>query len=107
MTRVNLFPLYTILLRLLHRARRVNPTKTVAMCAHPADDEFLACAIETPSDYLVTSNIRHFPVTSRHILNSAGHPVHLLLPMEFNLEVLKLQKQRVITKAPRSGRRRA
>ncbi len=45
-------PLCTILLRLFHRARRVNPTRTARLCAHAADDEFLSCAVEAPTEFL-------------------------------------------------------
>jgi uncharacterized protein len=41
----------------------VRPTERVAVCADPDDDIFLECAVAAKADYLVTGNLKHFPVS--------------------------------------------
>jgi putative PIN family toxin of toxin-antitoxin system len=51
--------LYTI----RERGLWVKPTETVRECADPDDDIFLECAQAARAVYLVTGNLKHFPVT--------------------------------------------
>jgi uncharacterized protein len=39
----------------------VQPTRTLSIASHPADNRFLECAEAAAADYLVTGNKRHFP----------------------------------------------
>jgi putative PIN family toxin of toxin-antitoxin system len=39
-----------------------RPTESVKACADPDDDIFLECAQAAQADYLVTGNLKHFPV---------------------------------------------
>lgn len=41
----------------------VKPTQAVRECAEPDDDIFLECAQAARAAYLVTGNLKHFPVT--------------------------------------------
>ncbi len=41
----------------------VRPTERVTACADPDDDIFLECAVAAKAEYLVTGNIKHFPVS--------------------------------------------
>jgi hypothetical protein len=41
----------------------VRPTERVAACSDPDDDIFLECAQAARADYLVTGNLKHFPVS--------------------------------------------
>jgi putative PIN family toxin of toxin-antitoxin system len=43
----------------------VKPTETVRACTDPDDDIFLECAQAARAAYLVTGNLKHFPVTWR------------------------------------------
>jgi len=55
----------------------VKPTETIRVCSDPDDDIFLDCARAARAEYLVTSNLRHFPeawestriVTARALLD--------------------------------------
>lgn len=56
----------------------VRPAQRVRACADPDDDVFLECSQAAQADYLVTGNIKHFPiswantriVTARWLLDS-------------------------------------
>jgi putative PIN family toxin of toxin-antitoxin system len=39
----------------------VKPTNPVRACSDPSDDIFLECAQAARADYIVTSNLKHFP----------------------------------------------
>ncbi len=41
----------------------VRPTVRVGVCTDPDDDIFLECAQAAQADYLVTGNLKHFPVS--------------------------------------------
>ncbi len=41
----------------------VRPTERVRACADPDDDIFLECAQAATADFLVTGNLKHFPVS--------------------------------------------
>ncbi len=41
----------------------VRPTGSVQVCADPDDDVFLDCAQAAHADYLVTGNLKHFPMS--------------------------------------------
>jgi putative PIN family toxin of toxin-antitoxin system len=41
----------------------VRPTEHVQACSDPDDDIFLECAQAASAHYLVTGNLRHFPVS--------------------------------------------
>ena len=41
----------------------VRPTERVKACADPDDDIFLECAQAAKADYVVTGNLKHFPLT--------------------------------------------
>jgi putative PIN family toxin of toxin-antitoxin system len=41
----------------------VRPTDTVKACADPDDDIFLECAQAASAEYLVTGNLKHFPIS--------------------------------------------
>ena len=41
----------------------VRPTERVKACVDPDDDIFLECAQAAKADYLVTGNLKHFPVS--------------------------------------------
>ncbi len=41
----------------------VKPSKAVSVCADPDDDIFLECAEAAEASYLVTGNLKHFPVS--------------------------------------------
>jgi uncharacterized protein len=41
----------------------VRPAETIRACADPDDDMFLECAQAAQADYLVTGNLKHFPVS--------------------------------------------
>jgi putative PIN family toxin of toxin-antitoxin system len=43
------------------RARRIAPTRKLAITVDPKDNLFLECAKIAGADYLVTGNLRHFP----------------------------------------------
>lgn len=74
----------------MHRARLFNSRRRVHLSCDEPDNEFIACAIEAPSDYLVTSNHTHFQdILEAPIINNAGRTIRILYPDEFNLEMLK------------------
>jgi len=41
----------------------VRPTEHVCLCSDPDDDLFLECAQAANADFLVTGNLKHFPVS--------------------------------------------
>jgi uncharacterized protein len=41
----------------------VRPTESVKACSDPDDDIFLDCAEAAEANYLVTGNIKHFPLS--------------------------------------------
>jgi putative PIN family toxin of toxin-antitoxin system len=41
----------------------VRPTERVTACSDPDDDIFLECAVAASAEYLVTGNLKHFPVS--------------------------------------------
>jgi putative PIN family toxin of toxin-antitoxin system len=41
----------------------VRPTERVTACPDPDDDIFLECAVAAKADYIVTGNLKHFPVS--------------------------------------------
>jgi len=41
----------------------VKPTETIEACSDPDDDIFLECADAARADYLVTGNLKHFPLS--------------------------------------------
>ena len=41
----------------------VRPAETIRACGDPDDDIFLECAAAAQADYLVTGNLRHFPLS--------------------------------------------
>jgi len=41
----------------------VRPTESVRACSDPDDDIFLECAQAAGAEYLVTGNLKHFPVS--------------------------------------------
>jgi putative PIN family toxin of toxin-antitoxin system len=41
----------------------VRPNERVTACADPDDDMFLECAVAAKADYVVTGNLKHFPVS--------------------------------------------
>jgi putative PIN family toxin of toxin-antitoxin system len=41
----------------------VRPTDAVRACSDPDDDIFLECAHAAKAEYLVTGNLRHFPIS--------------------------------------------
>jgi uncharacterized protein len=41
----------------------VRPLQAVRVCSDPDDDIFLECAQGASADYLVTGNLKHFPVS--------------------------------------------
>lgn len=59
------------------RAHLVDPVRAVQVASDPEDDKFIECADAARADYLVTGNVRHFPmfwkntkvVTSREFLS--------------------------------------
>lgn len=58
----------TKFLRMLARtAILVTPTKEIAATSDPDDNVFLECAVEARADYVVTGNLRHFPVRFQDI----------------------------------------
>ncbi len=65
---------------LKNRGRLVSPSRTVHAASDPADNIFLECADEARADYLITSNLRHFPkfwkatkiLTSREFMELVG-----------------------------------
>ena len=54
-----------------------RPTEAIRACSDPDDDVFLECAHAARADYLVTGNLKHFPISwsgtrivpARHLLN--------------------------------------
>lgn len=82
---------YRKLMRCLHRARRFNPSRPINLSPDPADNEFIACAIEAPVGYLVTRNGKHFQHALGTVINVAGKPIQFLYPDEFNAEMLRLK----------------
>ena len=51
------------LVAIRERGYWVKPTENVRECADPDDDIFLECAQAARAAYLVTGNLKHFPVT--------------------------------------------
>jgi putative PIN family toxin of toxin-antitoxin system len=55
-----------VITRTLHAIREkgfwVRPDQTVRACSDPDDDVFLECAQASDADYLVTGNLKHFPI---------------------------------------------
>jgi putative PIN family toxin of toxin-antitoxin system len=47
---------------LLEQAIWITPGKRLNACSDVSDNAFLECAVEGKADYLVTKNIRHFPL---------------------------------------------
>lgn len=41
----------------------VRPAEKLRVCLDPDDDMFLECAQAAHADYLVTGNLKHFPIT--------------------------------------------
>lgn len=41
----------------------VRPAESVQACADPDDNVFLECAQAAQADYLVTGNLKHFPIS--------------------------------------------
>lgn len=55
-------------LRMLQRRFiMVRPARKVEATSDPDDDKFLECALEARADYIVTGNLRHFPVRFQDI----------------------------------------
>ncbi len=52
----------------------VRPTERVTACSDPDDDIFLKCARAAKAEYLVTGNLKHFPVSwaGSRIVTRAG-----------------------------------
>lgn len=48
--------------RLKEAAVLVRPQKKLLVCTDFGDNKFLECALEARADYIVTGNVRHFPV---------------------------------------------
>ncbi len=40
----------------------VSPSERVRACSDPDDDMFLECALAAKAEYVVTGNLKHFPV---------------------------------------------
>jgi putative PIN family toxin of toxin-antitoxin system len=53
----------------------VAPTKKVRECTDANDNKFMECALEARADYVVTGNVRHFPVRFQDI--------RVVLPRQF------------------------
>ena len=51
----------------------------------PSDNAFLECALEARADFLITGNIRHFPVEQ-------FHQIRIVSPVEFLDIITKLNK---------------
>jgi putative PIN family toxin of toxin-antitoxin system len=45
-----------------NRAHMVNPARAIRIARNPGDDKFLECADAARADYLITGNVRHFPM---------------------------------------------
>ena len=61
---------------LLQSGERVYSVKTAVALPDAYDGKFLEVAIDGAADFLVTGNLKHFPVRQRH-------GVHVLSPREF------------------------
>src|SRR5271165_6195143 len=65
--------------RAVERLRRsaviVEPSRQVRACLHAGDNKFLECALDARADYIVTGNVRHFPVRFQDI--------RVVLPKQF------------------------
>lgn len=53
--------------RLKKSAVLVEPRRQVRICTDAEDNKFLECALEARADYVVTGNVRHFPVQFQDI----------------------------------------
>lgn len=45
------------------KALWVRPTEPIRACSDPDDDIFVECAYAARADYLVTGNLKHFPMS--------------------------------------------
>jgi putative PIN family toxin of toxin-antitoxin system len=45
------------------KALWVRPTERVTVCPDPDDNIFLECAVAAKAEYVVTGNLKHFPVS--------------------------------------------
>lgn len=52
-------------------AQLVAPSRTVTAANDPDDNVFLECAEAARANYLVTGNLRHFPINGRRHASSA------------------------------------
>lgn len=51
---------------LTNTALTVQPSTRLAVAPDEADNRFLECALEASAEFLVTGNLRHFPVPAFH-----------------------------------------
>jgi putative PIN family toxin of toxin-antitoxin system len=56
----------SLLALLGQRGESFNPVPLVRISNDPGDDKFIACALASKSDFLVTGNKRHFPREHLH-----------------------------------------
>ena len=61
---------------LTRTALLVHPTMLLTVAPDEADNRFLECALEAPAAFLVTGNLRHFPV-------AMFEDIHILEPARF------------------------
>lgn len=61
--------------RLRRSAVLVEPRRQVRECMDAEDNKFLECALEARADYVVTGNVRHFPMRFQDI--------RVILPRQF------------------------
>ena len=65
-----------LLADIVQAAVTVHPTTPLAVASDAADNRFLECALEAGAAYLVTGNMRHFPI-------GAFQEIRILEPARF------------------------
>jgi putative PIN family toxin of toxin-antitoxin system len=68
--------------RVKRRGHLVHPILTLEVCSHAPDNRILECAFAARADYLVTVNVRHFPVSFYGIKTFQPHQFYDLLFVE-------------------------
>ena len=72
----------------------VRPTETVRVSPDPDDNIFLECAQAAQADYLVTGNLKHFPVSWKGTR---------IIPPRHLLDIILVNRKRPGVKAARAA----